>query len=454
VSQTVGLWRLVVEKQNTAKETRMSDDGILDVGTAVVGAGLAGLAAATAAAEEGVSVALLDVRSAGGRARSDQRDGYVLNQGPHALYRKGAGSDVLGRIGVNVQGSPPHSTVAGYWEETGGVVELPTSAASLLRSRLVGIGDKVRLGRLLTALSKVDACSLASQSAAEWITSFGLKPDGAAVLSALTRVATYAGDLHLISADAAVGQLQLVLEGNVLYLDGGWQTLVDGLVAASSNSGVRLLAGERVTAVTAREGGTWEITTPARTIRASSLVIASGGPDAARALLPSLPTWELGSPATAACLDLGLRNAPSTKVAFGLDEPLYLSTHSPSARLAPDGGALVHVMRYGARTSEEDRPQLWALAERCGVTEQDVVVQRFLHQMTVSHALPQPGAGLAGRPGINNADLPGVFLAGDWVGPVGLLADAALSSGETAGRAAAERAKNVVPPIDHGTVRR
>ena len=29
-----------------------------------------------------------------------------------------------------------------------------------------------------------------------------------------------------------------------------------------------------------------------------------------------------------------------------------------------------------------------------------------------------------------------VFLAGDWVGPVGLLADASLASGEAAGRAA------------------
>jgi hypothetical protein len=60
----------------------------------------------------------------------------------------------------------------------------------------------------------------------------GLKANGTAVLSTLTRVATYAGDLRPISTDAAVGQLQLVLEGNVLYLDGGWQTLVEGLVAA------------------------------------------------------------------------------------------------------------------------------------------------------------------------------------------------------------------------------
>ncbi|MHB1889888.1 MAG: phytoene desaturase family protein, partial [Acidimicrobiales bacterium] len=62
-------------------------------------------------------------------------------------------------------------------------------------------------------------------------------PRGAGVVSALTRVATYAGDLDLVSADAAVSQLQLALEGNVVYLDGGWQSLVDGLVAAAASGG-------------------------------------------------------------------------------------------------------------------------------------------------------------------------------------------------------------------------
>lgn len=430
----------------------MSDDGNLEIEVGVVGAGLAGLAAATAAARAGASVALLDARSEGGRARSDDRDGYVFNQGPHAIYRSGPGMEVLGRLGIRPQGAPPHASVAGYREATGDFAVLPTSAASLLRSPLAGIGDKVRLGRLLSGLPKVGATSLAPLSAAGWIDSLGLKSNGAAILSTLTRVATYAGDLCLISADAAVRQLQLALEGNVLYLDGGWQTLVDELVASSSSAGVRLSTGERVAAVNPNERGAWDVVTSARTVQARSVVIAAGGPQAARAILPSTSDWELGSRATAACLGLGLRCLPETMVAFGLDAPLYFSTHSPSARLAPSGGALVHVMRYGARTSGEDRAELWTLAKACGVTEQDVVVQQFLHEMTVCHAMPKPGAGLAGRPAISATGLPGVFLAGDWVGPVGLLADAALSSGEAAGRAAAERAMCVPSPLD-GMVR-
>ncbi len=40
-------------------------------------------------------------------------------------------------------------------------------------------------------------------------------------------------------------------------------------------------------------------------------------------------------------------------------------------------------------------------------------------------------------------DLPGVFMAGDWVGPDGMLTDAVFASGRAAGRAAATAAAMV-----------
>jgi hypothetical protein len=64
---------------------------------------------------------------------------------------------------------------------------------------------------------------------------------------------------------------------------------------------------------------------------------------------------------------------------------------------------------------------------------------RYLHRMVASSAQPTPaGGGLRGRPGVADTGLPGVFIAGDWVGPEGYLADASLASGAAAGRAAAE----------------
>ena len=57
----------------------------------VVGAGLAGLAAAATAAGAGASVLVLDGQRPGGRATTDERAGYRLNRGAHAFYRGGAG---------------------------------------------------------------------------------------------------------------------------------------------------------------------------------------------------------------------------------------------------------------------------------------------------------------------------------------------------------------------------
>ena len=125
---------------------------------------------------------------------------------------------------------------------------------------------------------------------------------------------------------------------------------------------------------------------------------------------------------------------------FGIERPLYLSTHAPAARLAPPGRAVVHAMRYGARTAEGDAAELWELATAAGIEQADVITDRFLRRMVVAHSLPRPGVGLDGRPAVAVAGFEGVFVAGDWVGPAGLLADASLASAETAGQLAARHA--------------
>ena len=110
------------------------------------------------------------------------------------------------------------------------------------------------------------------------------------------------------------------------------------------------------------------------------------------------------------------------------------------------GSGWVHVKendvaRYGATTATEDRPRLEALSAQAGIRDADVVARRFLAKMVVHTALPSvDGGGMAGRPSVAVAERPGAFLAGDWVGPVGLLADASFASGEVAGGIAAAHA--------------
>jgi Sigma-70 region 2 len=91
----------------------------------------------------------------------------------------------------------------------------------------------------------------------------------------------------------------------------------------------------------------------------------------------------------------------------------------------------------------------WNAADRAAVAQPaawlttvvtDVMVQRFLHRMVVVNCLPPPEQGLAGRAPVGIADCPGLFVAGDWVGPEGSLSDGSLVSGEQAGRLAASGA--------------
>jgi hypothetical protein len=89
-----------------------------------------------------------------------------------------------------------------------------------------------------------------------------------------------------------------------------------------------------------------------------------------------------------------------------------------------------------ARDGEAAR-ELEALVDRMQPGWRDLVVERrYLPRLTVSHALVRADkGGLAGRPPAPVEDLPGVVLAGDWVGPQGLLADASCASGRAAAEA-------------------
>jgi phytoene dehydrogenase-like protein len=411
----------------------------------VVGAGLAGLAAAATAARAGRRTLVLDGRSPGGRARTDERNGFLFNQGAHALYRGGKAEEVLADLGVTgLAGGKPSLH---QWGVTGDLVSpLPFTPTGVVRSKLVGAAGKAQLGRFFAGLLRLEPASLADRSAESWLSGLGYRDDATDILRMLSRVASYAGDLDAISADAVAGQLKMASLKGVRYLDHGWRTIVDGLLASVTAAGATVETGDPVVAVEPDGDAVAVRVGHGGSFTAAAVVLATGGPAATASLLREPPRWGLvGPPSTAACLDLGLRADPDKRVLFGVGRPLYLSTHTGAADLAPAGRSVVHVMRYGARDAETDRAELWEHAHVAGIADEDVVEQRFLARMVTNHAVPVPGSGLAGRPSIHGAGVPGIFVAGDWVGPEGLLADAALASGQAAGVAAAARPRVAVP---------
>lgn len=125
---------------------------------------------------------------------------------------------------------------------------------------------------------------------------------------------------------------------------------------------------------------------------------------------------------TAACLDLGYDHVVDVGVCLGLDVPIYLIRHSPPADLAPAGGSLVHGMKYLRAdehpTPADTRAELEDFARVVGADPARATEVRYLHRMMVTAAVATPErGGLAGRPGIASAGLPGVPVAGDGWGP-------------------------------------
>jgi len=397
----------------------------------VVGAGLAGLAAAQLLRREGLRVVVLDPGPPGGRGRTDDHDGFLWNRGPHALYLSGAAERVLRDLGVRWSGSAPGALHL----RDGHVVGVgPSGAATLLRSPFLGWRGRAALAGTLTRLPRIDAGALAGRSLAEWIDSLRLPTDARRLLTAIARVSTYTNAPDITAADMVVAQLQQTLAHGVRYLDGGWQVLVDQL---AKDIDVRPCAATAV----GRDGDDVVVATAGMQFVADAAVLAVADPAGAAALLGRAP-FDVGPSVDAACLDLGTDRVPSAPVLLGLDEPLYLSDHGSAARLAPERHTVVHVARYltpGEHHDHHDtRAQLMAHAAAAGLPAEAVAASRYLHRMTVVGALATAAqGGLPGRP--RTSGVAGVELAGDWVGPHGHLLDASMSSAAAAAAAVLHR---------------
>ena len=101
-------------------------------------------------------------------------------------------------------------------------------------------------------------------------------------------------------------------------------------------------------------------------------------------------------------------------------------------------------MRYlapGERPSPaEVRAELTEHAHCAGIADDDIVASRALHRMVVCGALATvEHGGMAGRVPVTGAGVPGVLLAGDWVGAEGHLLDAGLASARRAAELALAR---------------
>lgn len=403
----------------------------------IVGGGIAGLIAAAHLARAGARVTVFEsAGSLGGRARTRAVDGFFLNQGPHALYLGGAFRRELVKLGVPFRGerSDPARPQA-LWQ--GRLHPLPATAQSLLMTGLLGVGEKLAYTRVLKAIM---AGATGEGTFADWMDGQRMTPRLRAALEALARVTSYTNAPEMVSGSAMLDQIRLGLRG-VLYLDGGWATLVDGLADAARAAGATLNAGARVERVSA-DGGRTRIALADGSEHVSDAVILAVGPHEAAELAGGVASLQVEAGEARAiranALDLALSGWPAGAREFvlGIDRPYYFSLHSHAAKLAPGGAAVVHVARYlgpGDAPQRDAISELEALADKAMPGWRALEVKRQeLRGIIVSHAVVRADRA---RPGVELKDAPGMFIAGDWVGDEGMISDASAASAAKAAEA-------------------
>ncbi len=440
----------------------------------VVGGGIAGLTAAIYLARGGRNVTLFEKKQhLGGRAITHLRHGFRFNLGPHALYRAGVGAKVYRELGVPIRGGMPKR--AGLAVINGERHKLPLGPFSIITTSLLRGKAKWEAVSLLLRLRNLDTKPFASMTLREWLDANVSDVRLRRVMETLFRVSTYSSDDQQ-SAASALDQLKLTMRG-VVYVDEGWQKLVDALHSHAVTAGVNFVTSSRIVgvqfddAVRAVEMGGLDLSprndtlsvaipyVPPNSEKGTRLqaetILLAVDPMTARDLVGSAPfaqQWGSLTPVTAACLDLALSKLPRPEPTFALaiDRPLYMSVHSAYAQLTPRGGALIHVAKYRSEPATvtyddydggtvhlnaealRDEEELERFLDQLQPGWRELVVhRRFLPAMTVTNALVRPQIA---RPS-PLTPIRGLYIAGDWVGNEGALADAALASARAAAKA-------------------
>jgi phytoene dehydrogenase-like protein len=411
----------------------------------IIGGGLSGLASAIYAARAGLSVKLLEKAShPGGRAISTQNNGATFNIGPHALYRGGFAEKTLRDLGVTFRGKIPGAGSYALFHHE--LHPLPgASLFSFLGNSFFSARQTLTIAKALLGLRDQEIARWQQQPFAQWLDHVSSDEKVRKFLAALGRVSNYCTAAQEQLASDTLAQIKLALINGVLYLDSGWQSLVDQLSQLASRQGTQLQAEARVASINEE---THQVTLSSGELLRAKSVLLAVPPKEALSLLPNAAKSELQEklddslPIQAACLDVALStlSKPAHQIVLGFDDPLYYSVHSGFAKLAPDGVAVLHVAKYlqANEDTKQNEQQLEGFLELIQPNwRSHLLHKRFLPQMTVTHWMAQTKTqGLAGRPATSLHSAPGVFLAGDWVGSQGMLADGALASAAKASQEA------------------
>jgi squalene-associated FAD-dependent desaturase len=424
---------------------------------AVVGGGLAGLAAALECADGGAAVTLYEARSRlGGATFSFERNGLELDNGQHVALR--CCTDYLGflrRLGVEqllplqrrlhvpvLREGKPAALIA----RTG----LPTPlhlARTLLTYAPLSLRERLAAARAATALRKLDPDDpkLDEQTFAGWLRAHGQSENTIATLWNLIALPTLNLPANQASLSAAVKVFRTGLLDSAEACDIGVPAVP-----------FRRLHAEPAASAIEQAGGTIHMGTPVRSVTAERTVVLDAGAEEADAVILAVPheaAPELAPDAVDKEALAGLGTSPIVNLHVHydrhvLDEPLAAAIDSPvqwifdrTESAGAKEGQLVAVSlshavdEIGASVAELQARYLPALERLLPAAQGATVVDFAVTHEPRATFKAAPGTRRL-RPGARTA-VPGLYLAGAWTDtgwPATM--ESAVRSGLTAARAA------------------
>ncbi|RYI25152.1 NAD(P)/FAD-dependent oxidoreductase [Bacillus infantis] len=406
--------------------------------TVIIGGGLAGLVSAAVLGKAGMKTLLLEkAKSAGGRAKTDIISGQYFNMGPHALYKNGKAVPILKELGVEINGSTPK--IGGLLIDGPESFTAPFSPTGVLQSKLLNWKEKIEWIGILRRIQKLQPGQFSNLTFKQFVDETTQTPKIQKLLFTLGRLVSYSHAPEQISARVMLAHMQIGM-GGVIYVDDGWQSIIDQLYNQAVTNHVQIQTSANVKQLTALDNGQWQITVSNQEPIYCSNIIYSGPPQALNDLLgesAKLP-FNHFEPIKAAALDVALSRLPNPEnlFAMGIDAPYYYSVHSNYARLSKKGeSTILHVLKYhhpdeSIDATEEKRNLENFLEVIQPGWQKYIITKRCLPQITVNGRLPMVNdTSLFTR---SSAILPGLYAAGDWASPSFILSEAAAESGKQA----------------------
>lgn len=411
----------------------------------IIGGGLAGLVAANFLAKSNLSVLVLEKgKTVGGRAKTDLINNQLFNIGPHALYKKGKARLILEQLGIELHGKSPK--LGGLLIDGQINYTAPFNPIGVFTTRYFNWKDRLQwLGTLFTIL-KMKTDSLSQQTFSQWVEQALPSIAVQTVLLHLGKLATYCDASDQVSARIVVSQLKSVMSG-VLYLDSGWQSLIDQLHNKAVVLGVEIRSHQTVKQIvplSSEQKTAFQTTLTNGEYISSKYILSTTGPlELLKILGEHAPSAMKGffskiTPVKGASLDVALTKLPnpSKLFALGIHAPLYYSVHSTYAQLSNDPeNVILHVFKYLQPGEQVDAKAVKLELEQFLESiqpewKQYLITSRFIPHITVNERLPLPGD--EKRLESSKSIVPGLYLAGDWASPDSILSEAAVSSARQA----------------------